>query len=170
MEKEPVSRNKGRREFILLFVLYSLTIGGTIWLSARVTNPSVYDRSTVRLEGINIAVRDTARALVFFEKVLNFQPVDPGKTGLLLPDRRKLFLRPSAQTAPTEIVFRVRSGLPRLYDSLQRRVAELPVSPDTPVLSRITERPWGDEFTVTDYDQNRFIYFRPARRSATRLD
>src|SRR5689334_8183125 len=98
-----------------LAVIYLAVMFGTLWWSGWVTSPSVYDRYHARLEGVSISVKDAERSKQFFQQVLNYPPAGTSKSALLLPDRRKLFLRPAQTAAPAEIVLRVRNGFPRLF-------------------------------------------------------
>ncbi len=161
---------KNKHEALTLFLLYTAVILATLWWSGWVTNPSVYDRYLARLEGVSISVQDIERSRTFFQDVLNFAPAGTSKRALLLPDRRKIFLNQFAAPAPSELVLRVRNGFPRLYEILKKRIDALPDSEGKPALTPITEQTWGDEFILTDYDQNRFVYYRPKRRSVTRGD
>ena len=167
MEAEQGHSQKSN-EAVVLFVVYSVVIFGTMWLSGRLTNPSVYDRYLARFEGVTLSVRDVERAKAFYVNILSYVPVPSSNLALLLPDRRKLYLHVSDSAAPSEIVLRVRNGFPRLYDELKSRFPNQDQNKVPPGISEVSSHPWGDEFTLTDYDGNRFIYFRPLRRSSVR--
>jgi len=160
--------SKEKKEFALLFVLYSLVIIAALWWSGYVTSPSVYDRYLTRLEGVSIQVKDLERSRDLLKRVLNYQPLKEGGDILLLPDRRKLYLKQNANPSPSELVLRVRNGFPKLFDEMRKRLGPTTTVPGRAQISDMTPTPSGDEFILTDYDGNRFVYFRPKRKSLTR--
>ena len=85
--------NTEKKEFLSLFVLYSIVIVGTVWWSGYVTSPSVYDRYLTRVEGVSVQVKDLDRSRELFKQVLNYTSLRESKDILLLPDRRKLYLK-----------------------------------------------------------------------------
>lgn len=165
---------KAVKEFAILFVTYSSVLVGAMWWSGKVTEPTIYDRYRVRLEGVGIHVSELTRSVVLYRDILSFEPL-PGhkaqRAGFSLPDKRKLFVRAGGpEGAGSEIVLRVRNGFARLHEHLRGRIATLGEGENIPTITPMLEVPWGEEFTVTDYDGNRFVYFLPRRRSATRME
>ena len=169
-----IERSSASKEALTLFVLYSTLIVGTMWWSGTVTAPTVYDKYLVKLEGMSIRVKNLERAIPLYRDVLSFGILPAEGTdaaGFLLPDRRKLFVKLAKdEPGSAEVVLRVRNGFNRLYDRLKGRIEELKDKSAGAAISPITPQAWGEEFVITDYDGNRFVYFLPRRRSTTRLE
>ncbi len=184
-------------QFILLFVLYTIVISGTMFYSGRIAEKtSLYDRFLISLEGTVLPVANLERSLKFYTEVLDFRPLIQHSTlkpvGLLLPEKRKLFFKLLSEdsitsspeisgTAHTSIVVRVKNGVTKLHSGLLARLPQRPskiayesytadfkaLPPET--ISNIIEVPWGKEFIVRDADGNSLIFYQPTRRSGSRL-
>jgi len=153
------SAKKQQREFLLLFVTYTLVMAGVLWWSSRVEGPSVYDRYIARLEGVTIAVSDENRARQFFGEILDFPPLE-GESGVSLPDGHKLHFKVTAAPTPGEVYLDIRNGLGRLHDIMKQRCAAISgVS-----VSEVSLKDANERFEVTDYDGNRIVFQKMRHR------
>lgn len=184
---ESTSSPFARIQLPLLVTLYSGIVFGTLWWTSSVTNVTIYDKYLVRFEGVSLAVRDPERSIGFYREVLNFIPLpaslatehSENRTGVLLPDKRKLFFeraQDSAEPRSPLVVLRVRNGFDRLHRELSERLARFraasgdstPPAGANRAISPIHSESWGEEFTVTDDDGNGVVFLQPRRRSGTR--
>ncbi len=186
---------KFTQSFLFQVVVYTAVIFGVMFWSGRTTQKTIYDTFVVHVEGNVIPVANIARSERFFQKVLDFQILRPdirtaptsnienrAAVGVQLPDGAKVFFETDAKSgaashAPIVTVLRVRNGFKKLQQTLVSRsgrpeyrntqrnyLSEM----DPEMVSEIVTRRWGDEFVVTDPDNNRFIFFLPLRRSMSR--
>lgn len=175
--------------------VYTATILGVMYWSGGSVERTVYNRYIVRPESVSVATSDLGASARFLRDVLQFAEIvpkvrnpggsllfqAPGGLYLSLGERRGT----AGHDGSTEIVFRVRNGFPKLHQFFERRLRDFNAAskdrpgdhippnaarPDRgiPSITPISERPAGEEFTVQDPDGNRFVFFRPVRRSLAR--
>ncbi len=157
MSSSSTPAKNAQREFFLLACTYTAVIAGVLWWASRVAGPSVYDRSITRLEGASITVTDAERSRKFFQQVLDFRPM-PNENAILLPDRHKIFLDVRENSSPGEVYLDIRNGLQRLHAALKKRGENF----DGVAITEIDSQRDSEQFEVTDFDGNRFI-FRKSR-------
>ena len=177
------------KEFIALFLSYTVLILAVFFFSGKIDEKTLYDRYVIRLEGATFRVTDLERSRGFYSNVLDFtldaESEDDSLAVIELPGKKWLFLRKDSEQNSTgssprpigtgQIVVRVRNGFDSLHVHLLARSGkkEQPLVADQPEfpresISEIVKRPWGREFIVSDPDGNRLVFFKPHLRSQTR--
>lgn len=176
-----------RVQAIILWIVYSSAIAGTLWLSGRVAGKStLYDEYLVALDGNVLEVRDFEAARRFYADVLDFRFAESEglQRTLILPGDRRIFLYQShfkpasllvgrTEQARNFIVLRVRNGIKQLQREIAARSGAAPVaiSQDNVAdgiailpagrVSEILTGESGMEFVVKDPDGNQLVFFQP---------
>ncbi len=176
-----------RVQAIILTVVYSLTIVGTLWVSGQVAGrATLYDEYLVALDGNVLQVSDFKLAKKFYTEVLDFRFLDSeGQShALMLPGEKRIYLYKRSLPVPVEVavaehsapgsftLLRVRNGIKKLQREIAARsgavavaVSKNNVADGVNILpagrvSEILDGDAGQEFIVKDPDGNAFIFFQ----------
>lgn len=165
-------------------LLYTAVIVAVLALSGRSTE-------LLNLEGITVYCDRCEPLAEFYHEVLGFSPVRKTSTianrpaqrdepiaSFLLPDKRYLWLVPRVVAGEGielsrrhAVVFRVRNGIKRI----QTRVAKSASKNEaqgarSKNVDPLSNKPWGNEFSVLDPEGNLFVFFEPAERASRRFE
>jgi hypothetical protein len=162
-------------QFLSRVVVYGLVILLVMYWSGSRTTRTVYDAYRAELEGVAFSVKDRAASVLFYQRVLEFQPIKSHNeiVGIQMPSSRRLYFR-AESGSPSVGVIRVRNGFKKLHARLVTNSGEpsfnVPEGNYEQVLppsrvSAIVRRSEGMEFWVADPDGNKLVFYEPRRRS-----
>ncbi len=173
-----------KRQSSLLFLAYTTIIFGTMYLSGKVSELSLYDRFIIDFHGAILSYKDYNKSVNFYSDILNFTPIKSKDkksiVGFKISKYNKFYLKKEKtpqKSSKSTIIVRVRNGFKELHSELIVR-SEKPIQKANKnnylsldikgAITQIVKRKWGEEFVAYDYNGNKIVFLKTKNRNTYR--
>jgi len=172
---------------IAVTILNTAIILGVVLWSGTLRERNVYDEHRIKLDSIVLLVNDLSKSEVFYANVLNFSQVKLETSEKIaafqLPDGQRIFLlelgvgtNEAALHKQSTVVLNLRNRFAKFHkDILSRNGSQaIPLGNTQSILqssisqsvTEIKSYNWGEEFAVTDPDDNVFVFYTGSNKKS----
>ena len=162
--------------FLKVAAVYAITILSVIFISGKITSKTIYDKFIVNFDGIYVNTNNKNDFIKFYTEVLNFKPLFNNNSeeiyGFEISDNNKILInskkKPNSNFHKINITIKVRNGFSKLHNELKSRISKYKFvnknNNSEKLISQITKVDWGEKFTISDPEGNRYNFIKSKRR------